>query len=118
MLSLGIVSQEEFDMVYMLSYIAWPTEQVDQGVRIQEIGGRRTWSAGTEFAAAHFTGGKASFDGSFTIPLRFIKECASRANLESEVELFITEAGGKFYSTNDLFLASNFKLHDKIKSLL
>ena len=92
MLSLGIVSQEEFDMVYMLSYIAWPTEQVDQGVRIQEVGGRRTWSAGTEFAAARFTGGKASFDGSFTIPLRFIKECASRANLESEVELFISES--------------------------
>jgi hypothetical protein len=91
MLSLGIVSQEEFDMVYMLSYIAWPTEQVDQGVRIQEVGGRRTWSAGTEFAAARFTGGKASFDGSFTIPLRYIKECASRANLESEVELFITD---------------------------
>ena len=91
MLSLGIVSQEEFDMVYMLSYIAWPTEQVDQGVRIQEVGGRRTWSAGTEFAAARFTGGKSSFDGSFTIPLRFIKECASRANLESEVELFISD---------------------------
>ena len=89
MLSLGIVSQEEFDMVYMLSYIAWPTEQVDQGVRIQEVGGRRTWSTGTEFAASRFTGGKASFDGSFPIPLRFIKECASRANLESKVELFI-----------------------------
>ncbi len=41
MLSLGVISQEEFDMVYMLSYIAWPTEQADQGVCIQEIDGRR-----------------------------------------------------------------------------
>jgi hypothetical protein len=91
MLSLGVVSQEEFDMVYMLSYIAWPTEQEDQGVRIQEIDGRRVWHAGTEFAAARFTGGKASFSGDYTIPLRFIKECASRANLESEVELFVSD---------------------------
>ena len=92
MLSLGVVSQEEFDMVYMLSYIAWPTEQVDQGVCIQAVDGRRVWCAGTEFAAARFTGGKASFNGSFIVPLRFIKECASRANLESEVELFISDA--------------------------
>lgn len=91
MLSLGVVSQEEFDLVYMLSYIAWPTEQVDQGVCIQAVDGRRVWCAGTEFAAARFAGGKASFSGSFTIPLRFIKECASRANLESEVELFISD---------------------------
>jgi hypothetical protein len=91
MLSLGVVSQEEFDMVYMLSYIAWPIELEDQGVRIYEVDGRRVWHAGTEFAAARFTGGKASFSGAYTIPLRFIKECASRANLESEVELFIAD---------------------------
>jgi hypothetical protein len=91
MLSLGVVSQEEFDMVYMLSYIAWPIELEDQGVRIYEVDGRRVWRAGTEFAAARFTGGKASFGGAYTIPLRFIKECASRANLESEVELFIAD---------------------------
>lgn len=91
MLSLGVVSQEEFDLVYMLSYIAWPVEQTDQGVCVQEIDGRRVWNAGTEFAACRFTGGKASFNGSYTIPLRFIKECASRANLESEVELRISE---------------------------
>jgi hypothetical protein len=91
MLSLGVVSQEEFDMVYMLSYIAWPIELEDQGVRIYEVDGRRVWRAGTEFAAARFTGGKASFSGAYTIPLRFIKECASRANLESEVELFIAD---------------------------
>lgn len=91
MLSLGVISQEEFDMVYMLSYIAWPTEQADQGVCIQEMDGRRVWNAGTEFAACRFTGGKASFNGSYIIPLRFIKECASRANLESQVELFISD---------------------------
>jgi hypothetical protein len=91
MLSLGVVSQEEFDMVYMLSYIAWPIELEDQGVRIYEVDGRRVWHAGTEFAAARFTGGKESFSGAYTIPLRFIKECASRANLESEVELFIAD---------------------------
>ena len=82
MLSLGVVSFEEFDMVYMLSYIAWPIELEDQGVRIYEVDGRRVWRAGTEFAVARFTGGKASFTGAYTIPLRFIKECASRANLE------------------------------------
>ena len=91
MLSLGVVSQEEFDMVYMLSYIAWPVEFEDQGVRIYEVDGRRVWHAGTEFAAARFTGGNASFAGAYTIPLRFIKECASRANLESKVELFISD---------------------------
>ena len=91
MLSLGVVSFEEFDMVYMLSYIAWPIELEDQGVRIYEVDGRRVWRAGTEFAAARFTGGKASFTGAYTIPLRFIKECASRANLESKVELFISD---------------------------
>lgn len=90
MLSLGVVTFEEFDMVYMLSYIAWPAEPIDQGVRIQSVNGRRVWSAGTDFAAARFTGGNASFAGAFTIPLRFIKECASRANLESKVELFIS----------------------------
>jgi hypothetical protein len=91
MLSLGVVSFEEFDMVYMLSYIAWPIEMEDQGVRIYEVDGRRVWRAGTEFAAARFTGGKASFTGAYTIPLRFIKECSSRANLESKVELFISD---------------------------
>ena len=77
MLSLGVISQEEFDMVYMLSYIAWPTEQADQGVCIQEIDGRRVWDAGTEFAACRFTGGKASFNGCYTIPLRF-KSCSHK----------------------------------------
>jgi hypothetical protein len=91
MLSLGAVSQEEFDMVYMLSYIAWPVEFEDQGVCIYEVDGRRVWRAGTEFAAARFIGGNASFAGAYTIPLRFIKECASRANLESKVELFISD---------------------------
>ena len=91
MLSLGVVSQEEFDMVYNLAFIAWPLEQENQGVLVREIQGRRTWSADTEYAAMQYTGGSANFEGSFIVPLRFIRECAMLANLESQVELGIDE---------------------------
>ena len=91
MFSLGVVSQEEFDMVYNLAFIAWPLEQENQGVLVREIQGRRTWFAGTEYAAMQYTGGSANFEGSFIVPLRFIRECTMLANLESRVELGIDE---------------------------
>ncbi len=42
----------------------------------------------------------------------------SRNILDPGTELFITEAGGNYHKQEDLVIASNFKLHEKIKSLL
>lgn len=89
MLSLGVISESEFELVRGLGYFVWPGEQNNEGVMVQVIDGRRTWNTGARFAAAQLTGDPASFRGSYIIPLRFIRECEMLAHLESEVELYV-----------------------------
>ena len=91
MLSLGIISEAELELVRGLGYFVWPGEQNDEGVMVQVIDGRRKWNTGARFAAAELTGELASFKGSYIIPLRFIRECEMLAHLESEVELFVQD---------------------------
>lgn len=43
---------------------------------------------------------------------------APRSLSNKAIELFINESAGSFYMKNDLLLASNFKLHEKIKAIL
>lgn len=89
MLSLGVISEAELEMVRGLAYLIWPSEQNNDGVMVQVINGRRVWNAGGKFAAVQMVGDAASFPGSYIIPLRFIRECEMLANLEAQVELFV-----------------------------
>ena len=89
MLSLGVITEAELEMVRGLAYLVWPSEQNNDGVMVQVINGRRMWNAGGKFAAVQLVGDAASFPGSYIIPLRFIRECEMLANLESQVELFV-----------------------------
>jgi hypothetical protein len=89
MLSLGVITEAELEMVRGLAYLVWPSEQNNDGVMVQAINGRRIWNAGGKFAAVQLVGDAASFPGSYIIPLRFIRECEMLANLEAQVELFI-----------------------------
>ena len=89
MLSLGVITEAELEMVRGLAYLVWPSEQNNDGVMVQVINGRRMWNAGGKFAAVQLVGDVASFPGSYIIPLRFIRECEMLANLESQVELFV-----------------------------
>ena len=89
MLSLGVITEAELEMVRGLAYLVWPSEQNNDGVMVQVINGRRMWNAGGKFAAVQLVGDAASFPGSYIIPLRFIRECEMLANLEAQVELFV-----------------------------
>ena len=89
MLSLGVITEAELEMVRGLAYLVWPSEQNNDGVMVQVINGRRMWNAGGKFAAVQVVGDAASFPGSYIIPLRFIRECEMLANLEAQVELFV-----------------------------
>ena len=89
MLSLGVMTEAELEMVRGLAYLVWPSEQNNDGVMVQVINGRRMWNAGGKFAAVQLVGDAASFPGSYIIPLRFIRECEMLANLEAQVELFV-----------------------------
>jgi hypothetical protein len=89
MLSLGVITEAELEMVRGLAYLVWPSEQNNDGVMVQVINGRRMWNAGGKFAAVQIVGDAASFPGSYIIPLRFIRECEMLANLEAQVELFV-----------------------------
>jgi hypothetical protein len=89
MLSLGVITEAELEMVRGLAYLVWPSEQNNDGVMVQVINGRRMWKAGGKFAAVQLVGDAASFPGSYIIPLRFIRECEMLANLEAQVELFV-----------------------------
>ena len=89
MLSLGVITEAELEMVRGLAYLVWPSEQNNDGVMVQVINGRRMWNAGGKFAAVQLAGDAASFPGSYIIPLRFIRECEMLANLEAQVELFV-----------------------------
>jgi hypothetical protein len=89
MLSLGVITEAELEMVRGLAYLVWPSEQNNDGVMVQVINGRRMWNAGGKFAAVQLVGDAASFPGSYIIPLRFIRECEMLANLESQVEMFV-----------------------------
>ena len=89
MLSLGVITEAELEMVRGLAYLVWPSEQNNDGVMVQVINGRRMWNAGGTFAAVQLVGDAASFPGSYIIPLRFIRECEMLANLEAQVELFV-----------------------------
>ncbi len=89
MLSLGVITEAELEMVRGLAYLVWPSEQNNDGVMVQVINSRRMWNAGGKFAAVQLVGDAASFPGSYIIPLRFIRECEMLANLEAQVELFV-----------------------------
>ena len=89
MLSLGVITEAELEMVRGLAYLVWPSEQNNDGVMVQVINGRRMWNAGGKFAAIQLVGDAASFPGSYIIPLRFIRECEMLANLEAQVEMFV-----------------------------
>jgi len=89
MLSLGVITEAELEMVRGLAYLVWPSEQNNDGVMVQVINGRRMWNAGGKFAAVQLVGDAASFPGSYIIPLRFIRECEMLANLEAQVEMFV-----------------------------
>ena len=89
MLSLGVITEAELEMVRGLAYLVWPSEQNNDGVMVQVVNGRRMWNAGGKFAAVQLVGDAASFPGSYIIPLRFIRECEMLANLEAQVELFV-----------------------------
>ena len=89
MLSLGVISEAELEMVRGLAYLVWPSEQSNDGVMVQVINGRRVWNAGGKYAAVQMVGDAATFPGSYIIPLRFIRECEMLANLEAQVELFV-----------------------------
>ena len=89
MLSLGVITEAELEMVRGLAYLVWPSEQNNDGVMVQVVNGRRMWNAGGKFAAVQLVGDAASFPGSYIIPLRFIRECEMLANLESQVEMFV-----------------------------
>jgi hypothetical protein len=89
MLSIGVITEAELEMVRGLAYLVWPSEQNNDGVMVQVINGRRMWNAGGKFAAVQLVGDAASFPGSYIIPLRFIRECEMLANLEAQVELFV-----------------------------
>jgi hypothetical protein len=89
MLSLGVITEAELEMVRGLAYLVWPSEQNNDGIMVQVINGRRMWNAGGKFAAVQLVGDAASFPGSYIIPLRFIRECEMLANLEAQVELFV-----------------------------
>jgi hypothetical protein len=89
MLSLGVITEAELEMVRGLAYLVWPSEQNNDGVMVQVINGRRMWNAGGKFAAVQLIGDAASFPGSYIIPLRFIRECEMLANLEAQVELLV-----------------------------
>jgi hypothetical protein len=89
MLSLGLITEAELEIVRGLAYLVWPSEQNNDGVMVQVINGRRMWNAGGKFAAVQLVGDAASFPGSYIIPLRFIRECEMLANLEAQVELFV-----------------------------
>ena len=89
MLSLGVITEAELEMVRGLAYLVWPSEQNNDGVMVQVINGRRMWNAGGKFSAVQLVGDAASFPGSYIIPLRFIRECEMLANLEAQVELFV-----------------------------
>ena len=89
MLSLGVITEAELEMVRGLAYLVWPSEQNNDGVMVQVINGRRMWNAGGKFAAVQVVGDAASFPCSYIIPLRFIRECEMLANLEAQVELFV-----------------------------
>ena len=89
MLSLGVITEAELEMVRGLAYLVWPSEQNNDGVMVQVINGRRMWNAGGKFATVQLVGDAASFPGSYIIPLRFIRECEMLANLEAQVELFV-----------------------------
>jgi hypothetical protein len=89
MLSLGVITEAELEMVRGLAYLVWPSEQNNDGVMVQVINGRRMWNAGGKFAAVQLVGDAASFPGTYIIPLRFIRECEMLANLEAHIELFV-----------------------------
>jgi hypothetical protein len=89
MLSLGVITEAELEMVRGLAYLVWPSEQNNDGVMVQVINGRRMWNAGGKFAAVQLVGDAASFPGSYIIPLRFIRECEMLASLEAQVEMFV-----------------------------
>ena len=89
MLSLGVITEAELEMIRGLAYLVWPSEQNNDGVMVQVINGRRMWNAGGKFAAVQLVGDAASFPGSYIIPLRFIRECEMLANLEAQVEMFV-----------------------------
>jgi hypothetical protein len=89
MLSLGVITEAELEIVRGLAYLVWPSEQNNDGVMVQVINGRRMWNAGGKFASVQLVGDAASFPGSYIIPLRFIRECEMLANLEAQVELFV-----------------------------
>ena len=89
MLSLGVITEAELEMVRGLAYLVWPSEQNNDGVMVQVVNGRRMWNAGGKFAAVQLVGDAASFPGSYIIPLRFIRECEMLANLEAQVEMFV-----------------------------
>jgi hypothetical protein len=89
MLSLGVITEAELEMVRGLAYLVWPSEQNNDGVMVQVINGRRMWNAGGKFAAIQLVGDAAIFPGSYIIPLRFIRECEMLANLEAQVEMFV-----------------------------
>jgi len=99
MLSLGVITEAELEMVRGLAYLVWPSEQNNDGVMVQVINGRRTWNAGGKFAAVQLVGDAASFPGSYIIPLRFIRECEMLANLEAQVELFVHD--GKAFAVSE-----------------
>jgi hypothetical protein len=99
MLSLGVITEAELEMVRGLAYLVWPSEQNNDGVMVQVINGRRMWNAGGKFAAVQLVGDAASFPGSYIIPLRFIRECEMLANLEAQVELFVHD--GKAFAVSE-----------------
>jgi len=91
MLSLGVITESELELVRGLAYVIWPGEQNNEGVMVQVTNGRRVWNAGGKFAAVQLVGDTATFPGSYIIPLRFIRECEMLANLEAKVELFVND---------------------------
>ena len=99
MLSIGVITEAELEMVRALAYLVWPSEQNNDGVMVQVINGRRMWNAGGKFAAVQLVGDAASFPGSYIIPLRFIRECEMLANLEAQVELFVHD--GKAFAVSE-----------------
>jgi hypothetical protein len=99
MLSLGVITEAELELVRGLAYLVWPSEQNNDGVMVQVINGRRMWNAGGKFAAVQLFGDAASFPGSYIIPLRFIRECEMLANLEAQVELFVQD--GKAFAVSE-----------------
>ena len=100
MISLGIFSEEELELVSNVAFIIAPSERLSEGLTVQVINGLRTWSSSTRFGQIMTKGSVASFAGSYTLSPRFVREAEYLANLGSPVE--ITVEDGMATASNDM----------------